>query len=163
MHHGTILRSLSYDTKFGAIHLKAQYYAVTGFFFPVEIKPQHRRSRESHAQRRNSRSPPYICYRPRYRLQRREKLFISEYIGPGFYGVNFMPFMIRAVSGPLHLERSRRHENRPSRPPRSLPPLILRRRRPNLQNSSKAQDYMKVMQAAREMMDSPIKKSIRPA
>jgi len=34
MKHGTILRSLTNETKFGAIHLKAQYYAMTGYLFP---------------------------------------------------------------------------------------------------------------------------------
>jgi hypothetical protein len=39
MHHGTILRSLSYDTRFGAVHLKAQYYMMTDTFFPRASKP----------------------------------------------------------------------------------------------------------------------------
>src|SRR5580658_363633 len=38
MHHGSILRSLAYTTKFGAIHLKAQYYMMTGYLFPVGVK-----------------------------------------------------------------------------------------------------------------------------
>src|SRR5215204_2349198 len=34
MDKGTLLRSLVSHTKFGAIHLKAQYYAMTGYIFP---------------------------------------------------------------------------------------------------------------------------------
>ncbi|HEX3869819.1 MAG TPA: DUF1501 domain-containing protein, partial [Pirellulales bacterium] len=35
MHRGTLLRSLTSATKFGAVHLKAQYLAMTGFLFPA--------------------------------------------------------------------------------------------------------------------------------
>ena len=38
MHHGTVLRSLTNATKFGAVHLKAQYYMMTGYLFPVGLK-----------------------------------------------------------------------------------------------------------------------------
>src|SRR5262245_54511641 len=33
MHHGTVLRSLTNATKFGAVHLKAQHYMMTGHLF----------------------------------------------------------------------------------------------------------------------------------
>ena len=38
MHHGTVLRSLTNATKFGAVHLKAQYYMMTGYLFPVGVQ-----------------------------------------------------------------------------------------------------------------------------
>ena len=38
MNRGAILRTLSSETKFGAIHLKAQYYAKTGYLFPSGVK-----------------------------------------------------------------------------------------------------------------------------
>src|SRR5712691_1697623 len=38
MDKGTILRSLTNETKFGAIHLKAQYYMMTGYLFPTGLK-----------------------------------------------------------------------------------------------------------------------------
>ena len=38
MDKGTLLRSLVSDTKFGAIHLKAQYYAMTGYIFPSGVR-----------------------------------------------------------------------------------------------------------------------------
>src|SRR5438552_17665827 len=34
MDQGTVLRSLTNATKFGAVHLKAQYYMKTGYLFP---------------------------------------------------------------------------------------------------------------------------------
>ena len=41
---GTVLRSLTNETKFGAIHLKAQYYMKTGYLFPAGVKvPSMRR------------------------------------------------------------------------------------------------------------------------
>src|SRR4029077_5158046 len=38
MQHGTVLRSLANETKFGAVHLKAQHYMMTGYLFPVGVK-----------------------------------------------------------------------------------------------------------------------------
>ena len=38
MDRGTILRSLTNETKFGAIHLKAQYYMMTDYLFPSGVK-----------------------------------------------------------------------------------------------------------------------------
>src|SRR5688572_19094900 len=37
MDKGTVLRSLASDVKFGAIHLKAQYYLMTGYLFPAGV------------------------------------------------------------------------------------------------------------------------------
>src|SRR5436190_19933473 len=38
MDKGAILRTLTNETKFGAIHLKAQYYLMTGYLFPAGFK-----------------------------------------------------------------------------------------------------------------------------
>ena len=38
--------------------------------------------------------PPYIYIGRDIDTSDEEKLFISEYLGPGFYGVNYAPFMI---------------------------------------------------------------------
>ena len=38
--------------------------------------------------------PPYIYIGRDIDTSDEEKLFISEYLGPGFYGVNHAPFMI---------------------------------------------------------------------
>ena len=38
MDKGTILRSLTNQTKFGAVHLKAQYYMMTGYLFPAGVE-----------------------------------------------------------------------------------------------------------------------------
>ena len=161
MHHGSILRSLAYTTKFGAIHLKAQYYMMTGYLFPVGVKAPSIGAVVSRTLgRRSSQVPPYIYIGRDIDSSDEEKLFISEYIGPGFYGVKYAPFMIpepsqglstlNAAAG-MKIDRLDRRE--------AYLRSITGAADPNLQNSDKAQDYMKVMQAAREMMDSPIKKA----
>src|SRR5436190_9737618 len=35
MHKATVLRTLTNDVHFGALHLKAQYYLMTGYLFPA--------------------------------------------------------------------------------------------------------------------------------
>src|SRR5262249_32677150 len=89
-----------------------------------------------------------------------EKMFISEYIGPGFYGVNYAPFMIpdpakglatlNAV-GNMKMDRLDRRQE--------YLRAITRLEETQLQNANKVSDYMKVMADARAMMDSPVKKA----
>jgi len=61
MKHGTILRSLTNETKFGAIHLKAQYYMMTGYLFPTGVKtPSIGAAIARTMGRRNPQVPAYI-------------------------------------------------------------------------------------------------------
>src|SRR5215472_6496550 len=95
MNKGAILRSLSSETKFGAVHLKAQYYANTGYLFPSGVKvPSIGAIVGRTLGHRNPRVPAYIYIGRDVDTSDEEKLFISEYIGPGFYAVNYAPFMI---------------------------------------------------------------------
>ena len=95
MDRGTILRSLTNETKFGAIHLKAQYYMKTGYLFPTGVKtPSLGAAVARTLGRRNPQVPAYIYIGRDIDTSDEEKLFISEYLGPGFYGVNYAPFMI---------------------------------------------------------------------
>ncbi len=95
MNRGTILRSLTSDTKFGAVHLKAQYYAMTGYLFPSGVKTPGLGAVVARTLgRRDPNVPPYIYIGREIDTSDEEKMFISEYIGPGFYGVNYAPFMI---------------------------------------------------------------------
>src|SRR5205085_6806387 len=95
MHHGTVLRSLTSETKFGAVHLKAQYYMMTGYLFPVGVKaPSLGAGIARTLGPINTNVPPYIYIGRDIDTSDTEKLFISEYLGPGFYGVNYAPFMI---------------------------------------------------------------------
>ena len=95
MHHATILRSLSSDVKFGAIHLKAQYYLMTGYLSPAGFKaPSIGAVVTRTLGRRDPNVPPYIYIGRDIDTSDNERLFINEYLGPGFFGVNHQPFMI---------------------------------------------------------------------
>jgi len=161
MHHGTILRSLAYDTKFGAIHLKAQYYVMTGYLFPAGVKAPGMGAVVARAAgRRDPNVPAYIYIGRDIDTSDGEKLFINDYIGPGFYGVNYAPFMIpepakgmatlNAAAG-MKMDRLDRRQ--------AYLNALAGAAGSDLRDSPKAQDYMKVMAEARAMMDSPVKKA----
>ena len=161
MDRATILRSLTNETKFGAIHLKAQYYLQTGYLFPTGVKTPSLGAAVARTMgRRNPQVPAYIYIGRDIDTSDEEKLFISEYLGPGFYGVNYAPFMIpdparglatlNAVAGMKMDRLDRRQEYL-----RSITGLT----EPQLQEANKVKDYLKVMEDARAMMDSPVKKA----
>lgn len=161
MHHGSILRSLTYKTRFGAIHLKAQYYMMTGYLFPVGVKaPGIGAVVARSLGRRHPEIPPYIYVGRDIDTSDEEKLFISEYIGPGFYGVNYAPFMIpepaRGLST-LHAAAGMKMDRLDRR--QSYLRAISGAEDPELIRAAKAEDYMNVMAQARAMMDSPIRKA----
>lgn len=161
MDRGTILRSLTNETKFGAIHLKAQYYMMTGYLFPSGVKtPSLGAAVARTLGRRNPQVPAYIYIGRDIDTSDEEKLFISEYTGPGFYGVPYAPFMIpdpakglatlNAVSG-MKVDRLDRRQ--------AYLRAITGLTEPALQHANKVKDYMKVMEDARAMMDSPVKQA----
>jgi len=161
MNKGAIIRSLGSDTKFGAVHLKAQYYAMTGYLFPSGVKtPSIGAVIGRTMGRRDPNVPAYIYIGRDIDSSDEEKLFISEYIGPGFYGINHAPFMIpdpakglatlHAVAGMKMDRLDRRQEYL-----RTITGLEEK----ELQTASKVSDYVKVMEAARAMMDSPVRRA----
>lgn len=161
MDKGTLLRTLSNETKFGAIHLKAQYYMMTGYLFPVGLKaPSIGAVVGRTLGRRNKDVPAYIDIGRDINTSNEEFLFINEYMGPGFYGVKHAPFMIPEPAqglptlkmvGGMNVERLDRRQ-------RYLE-AITGLSTPELREANAVQDYMKVMEDARAMMDSPVKKS----
>ncbi len=162
MDKGTLLRSLMSDTKFGAIHLKAQYYAMTGYIFPSGVRAPSIGSVVSRSLgRREPNVPPYIYIGRDIDTSDSEKLFISEYLGPGFYGVNHAPFMIPDPAGgmsTLYAAAGVGQERLDRR--QALLNSVYKAGPRALNESSKAADYMKVMADARAMMDSPVKKAV---
>src|SRR5258708_3829478 len=157
MDRGAILRTLTSETKFGAVHLKAQHYANTGYLFPAGVKvPSIGAIVGRSLGRRDPNVPAYIYIGRDVDTSDEEKLFISEYIGPGFYGVNHAPFLIpepakglatlNAVAG-MQLDRLDRRQRYLEAITEELP------------DANKASDYMKVMADARAMMDSPVKRA----
>jgi hypothetical protein len=161
MDKGTVLRSLTNETKFGAIHLKAQYYMMTGYLFPAGVKaPSLGAAVARTLGRRDPNVPPYIYIGRDIDTSDEEKLFISEYLGPGFYGVNYAPLMIpdpaqglptlSAMAG-MQLDRLDRRQD--------YLRAITGQTEKQLQESNKVRDYLRVMEDARAMMDSPVKKA----
>jgi hypothetical protein len=161
MNRGAILRTLTNETKFGAVHLKAQYYMKTGYLFPAGFKAPSVGSMVARTLgRRNPNVPAFIDIGRDINTSNEEFLFISEYSGPGFLGVNYAPFMIpepaqglktlNAVAG-MDIERLDRRQ--------AYLHAITGLGPKELLEANKAKDYTKVMDDARAMMDSPVKRA----
>ncbi|MBL9125034.1 MAG: DUF1501 domain-containing protein [Planctomycetaceae bacterium] len=161
MQHGTVLRSLASETKFGAVHLKAQYAMLTGHLFPVGLKaPSLGAAVGRTLGPRAEHVPPYIYIGRDIDTSDPEKQFISEAIGSGFYGVEHAPFMIPdptqglatlsalAEIGVERLDRQLQYLH-------TLEGLST----PNLRKSPTAQRYLQMVDSARAIMDSPIKRA----
>jgi len=161
MHHATVLRTLSSDTKFGAIHLKAQYYLMTGYLFPAGFKAPSIGAVVSRTLgRRDPNVPPYIYIGRDIDTSDNERLFISEYLGPGFYGVNHQPFMIpNAAEGLATLHAQAGMETSRLDRRQRLLARVAAMQDPSLKDSPKAAEYLRTMNDARAMMDSPVKKA----
>jgi hypothetical protein len=161
MHHGTLLRSLTNETKFGAVHLKAQYYMMTGYLFPVGVKAPSIGAAAARILGPRARNvPPYIYIGRDIDTSDTEKQFINEFIGPGFYGLPYAPFMIPdPVAGLATLEAAAGLT--PERIDRRLKYLrtISESGPARLDQSAQAAAYLKSMEAARAMMDSPVKRA----
>lgn len=161
MDRGCVLRSLVSQTKFGAIHLKAQYAMMTGYLFPAGVKAPSIGSVVARSLgRRDAGVPPYIYIGRDIDTGDEEKLFISEYLGPGFYGVNFAPFMIPEPSEglpTLNLRGGMSRERLDRR--QALLRAVASGMPGELRDSPKAQDYLKMIDDARAMMDSPVKRA----
>ncbi|MBS0208999.1 MAG: DUF1501 domain-containing protein [Planctomycetes bacterium] len=161
MQHGTLVRSLASDVKFGAVHLKAQYYMLTGHLFPAGVKvPSIGAAAARILGPRHAQVPPYIYIGRDIDTSDSEKQFITEAIGPGFYGVKHAPFMIpdptqglatlRAASGVTMERLDRRLEYLKAQS---------RMSGDTLRAAPKVEDYLRTMELARGMMDSPVKRA----
>jgi hypothetical protein len=161
MHYGTVLRSLTNETRFGAVHLKAQYYMMTGYLFPVGLKaPSLGAAIARTLGPRADNVPPYIYLGRDIDTSDHEKQFISEYIGPGFYGVKHAPFMIPDPTQGLATLSAAAGMSR-DRLDRRLKYLetVHALSGDRLRHAPAAEDYMNIMQSARAMMDSPVKRA----
>jgi hypothetical protein len=161
MDKGAILRTLVSETKFGAIHLKAQYYLMTGYLFPAGVKAPSLGAIVSRTRgRRDPNVPAYIYIGRDIDTSDNEKLFISEYIGPGFYGINHAPFMIPDPAAGLDTlyAAAGMTSDRLDRRQALLRNLVRLSPRP-AEDAPKAADFLKTMEDARAMMDSPVKEA----
>src|SRR5687767_10926738 len=161
MDQGAIIRSLTNETKFGAVHLKAQYYMMTGYLFPAGVKAPSIGSVVARSLgRKHPLVPAYIDIGRDISSANQEFLFINEYSGPGFYGPRYAPFMIpepaqglptlSAIAGmqPERLDRRQAYLQ-------AINGISAK----ELRESEKAREFVKVMDDARAMMDSPVKKA----
>lgn len=162
MHHGTVLRSLASETKFGAVHLKAQYAMLTGHLFPVGVKaPSLGAAVGRRLGPRHPQVPPYIYIGRDIDTSDTEKQFLSEAVGPGFYGPAHAPLMIpdpvqglatlAAAAGMTRARLDRRLK---------LLQRVHGLADPGLRGSAKAEEYLRMMEQARKMMDSPVKRAL---
>lgn len=159
MDKATILRSLTNQTKFGAIHLKAQYYLMTGYLSPAGFKAPSVGAVVARTMgRRDPNVPPYIYIGRDIDTSDAEKLFINEYISPGFYGVNYAPFMIPDPAAGLSTLNALADMDtkRIDRRQELLRKLTSTQ---DVHASAKAAEYIKAIDDARAMMDSPVKKA----
>jgi hypothetical protein len=161
MHHGTVLRSLTNATKFGAVHLKAQYYMLTGHLFPVGLKaPSMGAVVARTLGPKQPQIPPYIYIGRDIDTSDTEKQFLSEAIGPGFYGVEYAPFMVPDATAGLST-LSAAAGMTPERIDRRLKYLqsIHGMSDERLRTAPQASAYLQMMESARAMMDSPVKRA----
>ena len=163
MDRGTILRSLTNQTKFGAVHLKAQYYMMTGYLFPAGVEAPSLGAVVSRTLgRRDPNIPAYIDIGRDINTSNEEFLFINEFMGPGFYGIKHAPFMIpepalglptlKAVAG-MDMTRLDQRQH--------YLEAITGLSAPALRTAHPVKDYVKVMEDARAMMDSPVKRAFK--
>lgn len=161
MDKGSILRTLVSGTKFGAIHLRAQHYMMTSYEFPAGVQVPSMGSMIARTLgRRNEFVPAYIDIGRDINTSDQEMQFISEYQGPGFLGVEYAPFMIpepdkglptlNMVAG-MKMDRLDRRQ--------SYLEAISGMKTEKLREADKVKDYLSVMESARAMMDSPVKKA----
>lgn len=161
MHHGTLLRSLSSETKFGAVHLKAQYFMLTGHLFPVGLKaPSIGAAVGRTLGPRAENVPPYIYIGRDIDTSDPEKQFLSEAISAGFYGVEHAPFMIPDPTAGLSTlsavaEIGTERLDRQLQYLKTLEGLST----PALRKAPQAESYMKMINSARAIMDSPVKRA----
>ncbi len=161
MDKGTILRTLTSDTKFGAIHLRAQHFMMTSYEFPAGVQVPSMGSMVAKTLgRRDPLVPAYIDIGRDVTTADQEMLFISQYQGPGFLGVKYAPFMVpnpeegiptlNAVAGmtPDRLDNRQKYLE-----------LITGNSTEQLREANKTKEYMQVMEDARAMMDSPVKRT----
>ncbi len=165
MKHGTLVRSLTSETKFGAVHLKAQYYLMTGYLFPVGVKaPSLGAAVARTLGPRDANVPPYIYIGRDIDTSDTEKQFIHEYIGPGFYGVPHAPFMIPdPTAGLATLHAAAGIDS--ARLDRRIKYLqgVHRLSAESLRASDKTANYLNMIDQARAMMDSPVKRAFNYA
>jgi hypothetical protein len=163
MNRGTIVRSVVAPTKFGAIHLKAQYAMMTGYIFPAGVAAPSLGSWVANLRdRRAPFVPAYFDIGRNISSADDNDRFVATYQGSGFLGPQYAPFLVpnpqeglptlKAVAG---MDRGRLDRRQ----------LLLQRLQgladPAIVHSKQATAYGQAMADARAMMDSPVKQAFQ--
>ncbi|MFT3686864.1 MAG: DUF1501 domain-containing protein [Phycisphaerales bacterium] len=159
MDKGCILRTLTSDVMFGAVHLRAQYALMTGYIHPAGFKAPSMGALCGKALgRRHPLVPEYIYIGRDIDTSDSERQFIAEYLGPGFLGPTAAPFMIpdpgaglatlNVAPGMTGTRLDRRQ---------MLMGRLNELADKALVDSNTADAVRKMMADARAMMDSPVK------
>jgi uncharacterized protein (DUF1501 family) len=160
MDHAALIRSLQTKARFGASHVKAQFYAMTGYLEPVGLKPPSVGSVVARSLGpRDANVPPYIYIgadaNPGSNVDKQKA---AEFTGPGFYGNAFAPFRVTDPSQGLETLSALATIGQ-ERLDRRLAYLAELTRAGEGGESEASQRYLKVIADARRMMDSPVKKA----
>jgi len=159
MDRGCIVRALANDIMFGAVHMRAQHYMMTSYVHPAGFKaPSIGSIVAKTLGRRDPNVPEYIYIGRDIDTSDTERLFIAEFIGPGFLGVSAAPFMIPDPTAGLATLNvapgmTRARLDRRQMLFQRLNNLAER----GLLTSDKVANYRKAIDDARAMMDSPVK------
>jgi uncharacterized protein (DUF1501 family) len=159
MNHAALIRSLKTSARFGASHVKAQFYAMTGYLEPVGLKPPSLGSIVARSLGpRVPNVPPYIYIGadadPGSNVDKQKA---AEFTGPGFYGSDYAPFRITDPSQGLETLNALATVGG-KRLDRRLAYLSALSKAAG-RDSGAAAHYLKVIDDARRMMDSPVKKA----
>ena len=167
MHHGALIRSLNTDARFGASHVKAQFYALTGYLEPVGLKPPSIGSIVARSLGpRASNVPSYIYIGREIESENNlDKQKALEFTGPGFYGPRYAPFRVPDPSQGLKT-LSRLAGMSQERLDRRLEFLSRATTLAGITSDSgsrlpddAAAAYLKSIDDARALMDSPVKRA----
>lgn len=156
---GCILRTLTSDVMFGAVHLRAQYALMTGYIHPAGFKAPSMGAICGRALgRRHPLVPEYIYIGRDIDTSDSERQFIAEYLGPGFLGPTAAPFMIPdpgAGLATLNVAPGMTGQRLDRR--QMLMGRLNELADKSLVDSHTADAVRKMMADARAMMDSPVK------
>ena len=159
MHHGALIRSLESSARFGASHVKAQFYAMTGYLEPVGLKPPSLGSVVARSLGgRNPQVPSYIYIGADANPgSNGDKQKAAEFTGPGFYGNAYAPFRVTDPSVGLETLNALASVG-VDRLDRRLAYLAAISQA-NGSPDATAANYLKVIEDARKLMDSPVKQA----
>ncbi|HMN97489.1 MAG TPA: DUF1501 domain-containing protein [Phycisphaerales bacterium] len=161
MDKACLVRSLSSDRKFGAIHLRAQYLMLTGYLHPAGFKaPSIGAIVARSLGRRDPSVPPYIYIGRDIDTSDSERLFIAEAIGPGFLGPGAAPFMVPdATRGLATLEAAAGMSRERLDRRQALFEALAERGPDEIAAAERAQAHRRSIEEARAMMDSSVRRA----